>query len=754
MNLNLNLIFLKLKLLKSRFLKSISINSNLTIWHKIIPSTIISLITYLVYLPTFKYPFIYDDMPTITENIHVLNGNFLTTNVIFAFNRWISRIYHSFIYKIWGKNPTPFRIINLSMHIIIGLLIFFTFFKLLSNLKQNSFAQKNAYLISLFTSCLFLLHPTQTQTVTYITQMSLEGMVTLFIFAVITTFVYAAYAKNKFIKYILYISSIILTLFSAGTKEIIIVLPALVIIVDLFFIAQGDLQNLKKRLPFHFILWITLFGALAVQGFVPIKFAKTAATALSNNRGNIITPTASEKIEIGSYFISQFKILLHYLRIYLWPSPLAFEYGFKLSNSFWNFNVIAPMFTIFLIMFLTILGFIKNKNNALSFSITWFFIGILPRASFIPSTELVCDYKTYISSFGIIFFISIIIVYLLDLTIKFLKLEKQNIQFATLGLILIFASLSTKNQNKIWQDELAYWGHAIKVSPNKARLHNNYGVALSNRGRKEESIESYKKACQCDPTYAEPIINLAFHYQAQGKNDLAMEQYKKAINMKEFHPEMYLNLGSLHLSKKAYNEAEICFDIALKYRPYYSRALFNKGFMYEQQNKLELALDSYQKAIQGDYKNIQFYYQAGKLATKLKKYDIALSNLETVKKENPNYLDTIFTLASIYYEKHDNKNAAINFEIEHQRHPENKILIYNLAQSLLNLKEYQKALSLFEICQNEPQKFPYAKLHIAKCLNDLNQKDKAITVLQNLIKNPPHQGVQQDGINLLKTITA
>ena len=72
-----------------------------TNWHKILPPTILSLITFIIYLPTLKYPFLYDDMPTITENIHVIKGNYLN-NIFFAFNRWISRFVHSFIYKVWG----------------------------------------------------------------------------------------------------------------------------------------------------------------------------------------------------------------------------------------------------------------------------------------------------------------------------------------------------------------------------------------------------------------------------------------------------------------------------------------------------------------------------------------------------------------------------------------------------------------------------------------------------------------------------
>lgn len=729
-------------------------NLKLVKYKNLITSTLLSIVTFLIYLPTLKFPFIYDDMPTIIDNIHVIKGHFLTKNVMFSFNRWLTRIYHSFMYKTFGKNPIPFRIVNLIIHISIGLMIFFVLQKLFSNFKKNSFIKKNSYLISLFASTLFLLHPVQTQTVTYITQMSLEGMTTLFIFGVITTFVFAAFSKNKILKYFLYLCSILLTAISAGTKEIIITLPFFVFIIDLFFISQGKWSSLKKRLPFYITLFLTLFSVLAIQGFIPTEFAHRAINhPINNNRGNILTSSKQIKISSNLYSISQFKVLLHYLRIYLWPFPLAFEYGYKLSESFWSLDVIFPMLILLLIFFLTLIGFVKNKSNILSFGIIWFFIGILPRASVIPSTELICDYKTYISSFGIILFISVILIYLIQYSIEIFKVKKLQFQIISFVTFLLISGSITKNQNQIWKDELSYWKHAIKVSPNKARLYNNYGVALSRNGRIEESIESYKKACKSDPTYAEPVINLAFHYQAQGKKNLAMNEYKKAISMNEFHPEMYLNLGSLHLTNKNYDKAIMCFDIALKHKSYYSRAHFNKGFTYEQMGQLDKALKSYEDALKGNYQNIQFYYQHGKVAQKLNQLEKALKSLETVKQENINFQDTVFRLASIYYKKRNYKNAAKNFEIEYKRHPNNKVLAYDLAQSYLNLKEYKKALQLFKVCKTDIKTFPYAKLHIGKCLNELGQKNQAILTLQNLIKNPPHQGILNDGINLLKSIT-
>lgn len=729
--------------------------NNLSFWHKILPPSILVFITILVYMPTLKFPFIYDDMPTIIKNIAVIKGSFLNRGTIFGRSRWISRLLHSFLYKIWGENPTPFRIFNIFIHISIGIMIFVLILKLLKNLKNNSqtkFLKTNAYLISIISSGLFLLHPTQTQTVTYITQMSLEGMVTFFTFAIITSFVFAVYSKNIAAKIFLYTLSLVLVVFAAGTKEIIITLPFLVLLVDIVFIAQGNFKELSKRLVFHILLFIILFLSLAQFGFFPIKFAKNmASTAILNNRGNILTNNIDQKIESSHFFISQFKILLHYLRIYFLPRPLAFEYGFKLTQNIFKMDFILPFISILLIILSALFAFIKNKTNAFSFGLAWFFIGILPRASFIPSTELVCDYKTYISSFGIIFLISVLIVHILNFISKKISINSKT-QFALISILIIISGFLTQNQNKIWKNELSYWGYAAKISPNKARVLNNYGVALSSANRIDEAIETYKKACIIDPNYTEPIINLALQYQARGEYDIAMEQYKKAINMSEFHPELYLNLGSLNLTQKKYRQAETYFNIALKANPNYSRAHFNKGAMYLEQGMLEKALESFEYAINGDFRDITAYFHHANTAMKLKQYDKAIKSFEIVKKENPRYRNTVFNLAKLYYQKQDYQNATINFELLHNQDKNNKIYAYNLGQSLLNMQEYKKALPLFEICQNDEKLFPYSKLHIAKCYKNTNNKTKALTVLNKLIKTPPHIGVRNDAQIMLNEV--
>ncbi|MCF7800200.1 tetratricopeptide repeat protein [Candidatus Babeliales bacterium] len=735
-------------------------------WQITLPPILLSIISAIIYYPSLYYGFFFDDEPTIIKNIGTISSSQSPFTEIYANNRWVSRFLNALTYKYWQNNPFGYRIINLAIHITIGILIFFLIFKLLSSLKNSNFLQnflhQNALLISTITSALFLLHPVQTQTATYITQMRLEGTVVLFTFLVLFFFSYAALSKNIFLKIIFYALSIFFTSIAAGTKEIIIVLPILVLLVDWFFIAPNNLKKFFYRLIIHALIFISLFGTFAKFRWRATDIIKSAPKIeLSNHRGNVITEKPTDKITIKPFFISQFKVILHYITMFFWPYNITFDYEYKLSKTFWDRDTFYPFLILVFLLLTSLFLFIKNFHNFISFCILWSFVCILPRASIIPATELVCDYKTYLASFGILLFIAILLAYLINFLSKFitnnfnnfLNIESSKVTQPILLLLIISTlSLSTKKQNLIWSSDLAFWQDAVKKSPSKARLWNNYAAALADTGQEEKAIENYKIACQLDQNYAEPVINLAFHYQAKGQKEIALKYYEKALNLSEMHPEMYLNLGILHFNDRNYTPAENCFKTAIALRPYYSYAHFNLARIYIEENKLELASQHLENAIIGDKKDLEYFYLHGTINYKLGNQEKVISSLEFIAQNNINYKNIVNILAHCYYEMHNYNKASYYFEIIYNKDPKNNINAYNLAQAFLNSNQYEKALPFFEQCKSDLNNFPYAPLHFANCLNLLGKKEEAKQDLICFLNKIPVQQVKLETSEFLKNL--
>ena len=579
-------------------------------------------------------------------------------------------------------------------------------------------------------------------------------------------------------------------IFGAGSKEIIVVLPLLLMLIDWFFLSEGETlheNKFLKRIPIHLTLALILYYTYLKLGS-PVQPEKvfTLQASVPNNRGNALTKNPEELITPLKFFISQFKVMLHYIKIFFWPFGLSFDYGWKIPKSFWDYDSILPFITLVGIFLTSLFLFIRNTKNIFCFCVGWFFIVTLPRSSIIPSTELVCDYKTYFSSIGPLFLIGLATTELKSFFFSQLNNSTffrhppaahpenrhsvsaappsttLNKIFSTIFIFILslVLGISTYSRNKIWRSSLYFWKDVIKKTKptTPARAYNNYAVALVREGKQKKAIRYFEKAVKVDNTYAEPIINLALQYQSQKEFYKSLKLYKHAMTLKHVHPELYNNLGLLHLSKKDFLKAEKAFKIAIKLNGSYGKAFFNLAQTYQQQNKLEEALECYEKAAQGNMFNIDFYYTHGIISTRLKKHEKAIKSLEFVERHKKNYKNTRNLLAILYYQTNRNEKAEPLFNFIRQQNPNNPRHNYNHAQTLLRLKKYSQALELYQKVENldlskNNKKFPHVPLHIIKCLHHTGKKNTAKKELVHFIQNAPTPILKQMGVQLLKELS-
>jgi tetratricopeptide (TPR) repeat protein len=720
-------------------------------WLYGIPAVLVA-ITTLVYYKTLWYDFIFDDLPTITNYFH--NRVLDVQGQFFSNPRWISRVLNQLTYHYWGNAQFPYRIVNFIFFIAIGLLIFATLMRVFTRLQKNSFVRDHALSITSITTMLFLLHPAQTQTATYITQMRLEGLVVLFTMATLSCFVFGVTTNNAILKKILFGLSFVLAAFAGGTKEAVVVMPMLIALFDWFFIAEGEWQSFKSRLWLHAGYCIMLYGVMIRYGVLTPHYVNSvASTPVHNNRGNVLTDHATHNITLPPFFISQFKVVLHYLSIFLFPVGLCFDYDVKLSTAWYNLDVIVP----FMILAAMAAGaawlYRRNTAHFLTFVTAWFFISILPRASIFPSTELICDYKTFLSSVGVMMGLAYLIVYgTVRLVAAWpMMMEIQHKPWAKLSAQAAFCAIlaiASNARNFVWSSELVFWYDVLAKAP-KARVYNNIAIALWEKGQTKEAIDLFNQAIAKDDWYAEPHVNLATIYQVANDVDKALEHYKRALEIGEGHPELFNNLGMLHFTHQSYQSAEYCFKQAIALRFHHSKAHINLGKLYHLQNRREAALACYENALRGDYQDRELYYLYGTLCFEMGQPDKAIASLEKVNKD---FMDTAFVLGCAYYSKYQYPKATECFAVAYRKEPHNKIYVYNYAQALMNTRQYKDAIQLYNQCLNELDKYPYAPLHTAKCLYELGMKKEAKRALAELIKKTKFDNVKTDALTLQRDL--
>lgn len=688
-------------------------NSKINWAHPIINPLIISLSTILVYIWTIFYDFQFDDIANIRAYFYIRNETL--QRLIFSNTRWISYWLNTRLYQLSEFNPVAYRTTNILLHLGAGILIYYIVSNALSRINQENYFHKHAQPLALITSLLFLLHPVQTQTVSYVIQGQLEGLAALFVFSVILLFLHATQEQSSKKKFWYFTALFIVGFLSTGTKEIAILSPVMLLLIDWFFVAQGNFKKLSSRSLFYLcyssIIFVSYLYYLKPSFFKNVLIANNS---VANNIGNVITQNPQQMITAWSYFISQFKVIIHYIGLFIWPQSMCVDYDWKLVESFWSPDCLGPLLLLILCAVGIFLLLKSDKTHVVGFAGLWFFIGLAPRSTIIPSTELLADYKTYFSSFGIMLFLAIILLWLFEQT---QKLFKSN--FINQGAFVLFAcilALATYQRNLVWKDAQSFWAAVLQQSPLKARAHNNYGTALAEAGKHREALLSFKRATKLDHYYPDPWNNLAVTYDKLGNPDRAIETMKEALKLHLEYPEFYNNLGSFYLNKKEYDKTVHYCDLAIKKRKHYGKAYYNIGRAKFEQGNYEQAWQFFHHAVfKADYdtqKGFEGYVIA---SMKLDKYDDAILGCHKILQQNPNDPEALFNLANCHYCKGESELAEKYYLTMTKIKPDDLRPYYNLAELYLKTKGAKEALPYFEKAAPLQKQIPSVGTRLAEC---------------------------------------
>jgi tetratricopeptide (TPR) repeat protein len=672
--------------------------------------------TAISYYPSLSYNFQFDDIFNIQKFFHLRINDLKAW--AFGGGRWISYVLNAVHYKMGKHNPFVYRRSNMMFHIITGLLIFFVTYLSLLGLKKYGSIVKKAFPIAFFTALLFLLHPVQTQTVSYVIQGQLEGLASLFMMAIILVYLFYHHALSWKTKAPLLLVLAILGIFSCGTKEIAILSPLMLLLFDWFFVSQGNITELKKKwLFFSSYTALITFQYLYYLNFPFLKSSFLGTAVLPNNVGNVITANATQTINPLSYFMSQFKVVVHYIFMFLWPFSISVDYDWKMPANFFSTEVLLPLLFLLFLFVGTLFLLRKDKTHLIAFCSLWFFIGLAPRSTIIPSTELVADYKTYFSSFGIFLLLALALVFSFEWITK--KLSFKNNQLAACGittLCVILLGLGTYERNRIWRSGEAFWMSNIQNSPKKARAYNNYAVAIAEQERYTEAIPYLRKAIKLDPHYPDAWSNISVCYCRIGKLDIAIESLRRALTINPNYPEFYNNLSSYLLTKKEYAEVKKLTQHAIKLRPYYGKAYFNWGqALYEEGDKLGAFERIKFACINADYQAVESFRSYAELSVELQKYEDALVGFTHLAELLPQDADVFFNIGNAHYCLDHLNEAQQVYESLLAKNPQEYRSWLNLAEVYVKKNDLPAALACYEKAQPMASYHPVVITRLAEC---------------------------------------
>ncbi|TAM37987.1 tetratricopeptide repeat protein, partial [bacterium] len=523
--------------------------------------TLIILLGFAVYANSLHGQFIWDDGVFIKHNAYI--GDWHKLNQIFTGDsgagssvkmncyRPIQMLTYMADHSLWGLNVFGYHLTSVILHIAVALAVYWLVLLLFGSIP-----------FSFFTSILFVAHPVNTETVSYISGRA-DILSALFILLFLISYIKNNSQLNlKF--YILMLSSCVLAFLSK--ENALVIMPLLLLYHYIFR------QRIKGRL-FLPPLIISLFYIL----LRPVRL-------LSFSFGPVLIIK-----RIPGFFAA----LANYLKVLLLPLNLHMEYGNRL------FNIIQPQVlfglgTFIFLLFLALRG--RDTKRVISFAILWFFAALLPTTSIYPVHSFyMTEHWLYLPSIG--FFL------LLGWGLSLLY-ENKNYRFAALGLLacLLFSySYLTVKQNNYWRDELGFYKRTLEYTPDSPMVHNNLGNIYLGAGDEAGAIKEYLKAIKFDPRLAEAYYNLGNAYHNLGKIDKATELMRKAIELDPAYLEAYNDLASDYADTGNIEEALKLWNEAVRLDPGFATAHFNLSQYYFKRKQYDLALFHCDKVLELGY---------------------------------------------------------------------------------------------------------------------------------------------------------
>ena len=477
-------------------------------------------------------------------------------------------------YMISGIKPLAYHLTSNSIHIFNSILVFWL-------IRQAFKRNLLAFLVSVF----FLVHPLQTEAISYISGRG-DSLAAMFMFLSLILFHRAEINGDGWlgIKKILSIVFLVLGLLSRETG---IIFPVLAL--ALYVSVLSD-KTFIKSIKQGFIKTWPYFAAVIGYGILRLTVLNFLNTLNFYLEPNIY----SENLHVRMFTF--LPILWEYLKLLTVPKGLHMERGSAVYTSLFQWPVWLIALILIGIITVGVILYrrkISKSESLISFRIwffgwSWFFIALGPVSGITPINALIYEHWLYLPMVGFWLITSFYLMRLLD----YLKSRKLSIFYFLFSILLIaylsFFGYQSVQRNILWGSPAEFYKNILKYEPDSARINNNLGNVYFNQRDRKQAEFYYRKAVESGDAFAQPYYNLGSILQSQGDIFGAMRLYEKAIEINPNFYYPYQNLAVIYaqqgnLTKAIENIEKLKSLLPNNPRVYYNSALIYIALQNEKQ---------------------------------------------------------------------------------------------------------------------------------------------------------------------------
>jgi len=439
------------------------------------------------------------------------------------------------------------------------------------------------------------------------------------------------------------------------------------------------------------------------------------------------------------YIMTQFSVLLTYLRLFFWPAKQNIDWDYPLASHFFALKTFAAFLLLLVLIALAVLAY--RRFRLVSLGIVGFFITLAPTSSVIPFHDVIFEHRMYLA----VAFLAMgcVQVLLWSLArVKEISPATQGIAFAAaIAAVTVGLTSITHGRNEVWASSLSLWEDAVQKSPNKARPHNNYGRALYilNMSMTESAKREFEIANQLMPHWEVPWHNLAIAYFEEGDYQRAIASDLEAIKRKaNYKPSLY-QLGCSYRELEQWDDARIYLERLVKLNPGY-RYLAAYADLFEVYQKLGLhdkAMDlaDVMSNLPDGVPLVDFY--RGMAFYRLDDLKRAKFYFTREIEKKSGRTPSLLMLGQINYLEGENEQAAEMFRKVFEESPSSPEAHYNIAVILAKDGRWQEALQHLEHARAVDPFSLDISLQTIKCYSYLDYSTERLMLVRKMLGVKP-----------------
>lgn len=558
---------------------------------RLLPLVLLVLVGLGAYSNCFDGAFVYDDLHAIVGNRQVQQlGPVSVADLLRP--RGLTDLTFRVNYALGGQAVWGYHAVNLAVHLLAGLVLYGLVRRTLLLDPWRPRFEGSAAWMALAAAALWLVHPLQTESVTYIVQRA-EALAGLF--CLLTLYCLLRSATGNRHRRLWGVAAVVSCLLALLSKEVGCVAPALALLYDRTFLAGSFAGALRRR-------W-GLYAGLAATGLVLTPQLRLLFTPSSPAAAGVSRSVgfAIQGVSWQDYFSSQPGVMLHYLRLALWPDRLCLDYAWPVARG--PAEVVPAALAVGVLLLCTLWALVCRPW--LGFLGAWFFLCLAPTSSVVPLSDLAVEHRLYLALVAV----AVLTVLAGQAALSALTLPDRQRAWLAGGLVAALSvalAFRTARRNEDYHNPLALWAGVVAQRPANHRAHNNLGLLLEEQGRSAEAARHFLEAIRLSPTYAKAYVNLGLSLMKR-RQPGAEEAFLQALRFDPNLAIVHNNLGNLLMGRGDYERAVFHLREAARLAPQDHLPYGNLGMTFQLQEKWAEAAEAYRQALAREPGNAEYH---------------------------------------------------------------------------------------------------------------------------------------------------